>query len=206
MIKSPSFIGCLALSMVLAPRSSSAQECKATNTAYAISQDEANQLYDCLADRLAVLPENVTNIPGVPDYRDWEVVSTAPLPSATHGSMLVNHIVSPEAAALYKQWEKMSGKKFPPGTILAKESLMIDAEGNTTPGPLFLMEKATAGTAPDTDDWIYTRIFADGRIQRTLGPGSSSLEFCHDCHAATIDQFDAMFFPPERYRIEILQD
>ncbi|MDH3668303.1 MAG: cytochrome P460 family protein [Paracoccaceae bacterium] len=206
MFKPSSFVRCLALGAALVPLSSTAQECKATNAAYEISQDEANQLYNCLAERLAALPENVTGIPGVPDYRDWEVVSTAPLPSATHGSMLVNHIVSPEAAALYKQWEQMSGKKFPPGAILAKESLMIDSDGNTSPGPLFLMEKTAAGTAPDTDDWIYSRIFTDGRIQRTLGPGSANLDFCHDCHAATIDQFDAMFFPPERYRIETSQD
>ncbi len=206
MVRLPALIGCLALALALLPASSAAQECRASGSAYEISQDEANQLYDCLADQLAALPEGVTRIPGVPDYRGWEVVSTAPLPSATHGSMLVNHIVSPEAAELYKQWERMAGKTFPPGAILAKESLMIDADGVTTPGPLFLMEKAAPGAAPGTDDWIYTRIFTDGRIQRTLGAGGGQLNFCHDCHAATIDQFDAMFFPPARYRIATPQD
>ncbi|MFQ5567579.1 MAG: hypothetical protein ACE5EU_14595, partial [Paracoccaceae bacterium] len=64
-------------------------------------------------------------------------------------------------------------------------------------------EKAAPGTSPGTYDWIYTRVFTDGRVQRTLGPDGDRLMFCHDCHVATIDEYDAMFFPPEEFRIDV---
>ena len=179
-----------------------AEVCKASSTdAYAISQEEANQLYDCLADELAEAFTGTTGIPGVPDYLQWETVSTAPLGSATHGSMLVNHIPNPISADLYKEWEGMQGKTFPVGTIVAKESIRLQKDGTAVVGQLFMMEKVAPGTAADTDDWVYTRIFTDGRVQRTGGAESDKLEFCHDCHAATLDIFDAMFFPPEDFRV-----
>jgi hypothetical protein len=65
------------------------------------------------------------------------------------------------------------------------------------------MEKAAPGASPETDDWIYTRVFTDGRFQRTLGPDANRMMFCHDCHAATIDAYDAMFFPPREFRVEV---
>lgn len=185
------------------PLPAAAQDCAASNEAHQIDQDEANRLYACIEAQIAENFAHVTGVPGVPDYRSWEVVSSSPLVSATHGAMMVNHIVSPDAATLYKQWEGMAGARFPPGAILAKESFRITTSGEVRAGPLFLMEKAAPGTAPRTDDWIYTRVFADGRVQRTLGPGGAHLGFCHDCHAATLDMFDGMFFPPPGFRIAI---
>jgi len=144
-----------------------------------------------------------SGVPGVPEYRGWQVVSASPFVSATHGSMMINHIVNPVAAELYTQWEKMAGKRFPEGSILAKEAYRVTPAGEVRVGPLSLMEKAAPGASPETDDWIYTRVFTDGRFQRTLGPNGSRLMFCHDCHAATIDDYDAMFFPPEEFRIPV---
>ena len=178
-------------------------ECTASGSAYEIGQEEAAQLYDCVKAELIERYSKVAGVPGVPAYRDWLVVSTAPLVSATHGSLMVNHIANPEAAPLYTQWEAMAGEKFPPGAILAKESIRITSAGAVRAGPLFLMEKADAGASPETDDWIYTRILPNGRVQRTLGTDGGQLMFCHDCHAATIDAYDAMFFPPEEYRITV---
>lgn len=196
-------IAALAIATPLSTVPATAQYCTASTEAYQINQDEANRLYDCIEAQIVENFADITGVPGVPDYRSWEVVSSSPLVSATHGAMMVNHIVNPEAAALYKKWEDMAGERFPPGTILAKESFRITASGEVLAGPLFLMEKVAPGGAPRTDDWIYTRVFDDGRVQRTLGPGDTHLVFCHDCHAATLDMFDGMFFPPPEFRVAV---
>ncbi len=89
-----------------------------------------------------------SDVPGVPEYRGWQVVSASPFVSSTHGSMMINHIVNPVAAELYTQWEAMAGQRFPEGSILAKESYRITSEGEARAGPLFLMEKAAPAPRP----------------------------------------------------------
>ncbi|MHA1530208.1 MAG: cytochrome P460 family protein [Alphaproteobacteria bacterium] len=185
------------------PAEAPAAECSTENPAYEIGPDEAQRLYDCIEAAMIESYSRAVGVPGVPEYRDWRVVSTSPFVSATHGSMMINHIVNPVAAELYTQWEETEGKRFAEGSILAKESYRVTADGEVRIGPLFLMEKVAPGASPETDDWIYTRVFTDGRFQRTLGPGASRMIFCHDCHAATIDDYDAMFFPPKEYRIPV---
>ena len=193
----------LTLGLAFTPAAAPAAECSTTRPAYEIAPDEALRLYDCIEAAMIESYSRAAGVPGVPEYRGWQVVSASPFISATHGSMMINHIVNPVAAELYTRWEEMAGKRFPEGSILAKESYRITPSGEVRAGPLFLMEKAAPGASPETDDWIYTRVFTDGRFQRTLGPGSSRLMFCHDCHAATIDEYDAMFFPPKEHRIAI---
>ncbi len=193
----------MAFGLAFTPATAPAAECSATSPAYEIGPDEAMRLYDCIGAAMIESYSRASGVPGVPEYRGWLVVSASPLISATHGSMMVNHIANPVAADLYTQWEEMAGKRFPEGSILAKESYRITPSGEVRAGPLFLMEKAARGASPETADWIYTRVFTDGRFQRTLGPDSDRLMFCHDCHVATIDEYDAMFFPPEGFRIEI---
>jgi hypothetical protein len=193
----------LVFGLAFLPGTAPAAECSTTSPTYEIGPDQARRLYHCIEAAMIESYSRAGGVPGVPEYRDWQVVSASPFVSATHGSMMINHIVNPVAAELYTRWEKMAGGRFAEGSILAKESFRITPEGEIRVGPLFLMEKAAAGAAPETDDWIYTRVFTDGRFQRTLGPGSSRLMFCHDCHAATIDQYDAMFFPPKEHRIPV---
>ena len=193
----------LALGLASLPATAPAAECSASAPAYEIGPDEANRLYDCIEAAMIESYSRASGVPGVPGFRGWQVVSTSPLVSATHGSMMVRHIANPVAAELYTQWEGMAGQRFAEGSILAKESYRITPEGEVRAGPLFLMEKAAPGAAPVTGDWIYTRVFTNGRVQRTLGPDSDRLMFCHDCHAATIDTYDAMFFPPEEFRIPV---
>ncbi len=193
----------LVFGLVVLPAEAPAAECSTTNPAYEISPDEAQRLYDCIEAAMIESYSLAVGVPGVPEYRDWRVVSTTPFVSATHGSMMINHSVNPVAAELYTQWEDMEGKHFAEGSILAKESYRVTADGEIRIGPLFLMEKAAPGASPETGDWIYTRVFTDGRFQRTLGPGANRMIFCHDCHAATIDDYDAMFFPPTEHRISV---
>jgi len=193
----------LIFGLVVLPAEAPAAECSTANPAYEIGPDEAQRLYDCIEAAMIESYSRAVGVPGVPEYRDWLVVSATPFVSATHGSMMINHVVNPAAAELYTQWEEMEGKRFAEGSILAKESYRVTADGEVRVGPLFMMEKAAAGASPETGDWIYTRVFTDGRFQRTLGPGANRMIFCHDCHAATIDDYDAMFFPPAEHRISL---
>ena len=165
-----------------------------------ITAEDAQALYDCIQASLLEGYSKASDVPGVSDYRNWKLVTTAPLVSATHGKMFVNHWVSPDAADLYTRWEDMEGQKFPVGTIFAKESFRVDKKGEVKRGPLFLMEKVAADAAPD--GWVYTRLFPNGKYQRTNGPKSEKMVFCHDCHAAVIEDQDAAFFPPEEYRTQ----
>ncbi len=199
------FIGASTLAIGLASLPAMAQDpgCAATVPANQIGPDEANRLYDCLESAMIENYSRASGVPGVPEFRGWPLVSTSPFVSATHGSMMINHFVNPVAAEIYTKWEGMAGQRFPEGSILAKESYRITSSGEIRPGPLFMMEKSAPGASPETDDWIYSRVFTDGRVQRTLGPESARMMFCHDCHAATIDTYDAMFFPPEEFRIPI---
>jgi len=193
----------LALGLALLPITAPAAECTTTTPANEIGPDEAKRLYDCAEAAMIEGYSRASNVPGVPEYRDWLLLSTSPFVSATHGSMMINHHANPVAEELYTQWEGMAGQRFPEGSILAKESYRITRTGGVRAGPLFMMEKAAAGASPETDDWIYTRVFTDGRVQRTLGPDSKRMTFCHECHAATIDNFDAMFFPSAEFRIPV---
>lgn len=180
--------------------SAHAAECKTDKSRHELTSVEAQALYDCIAGSLLEGYFKAAEVPGVSDYRDWNLVSSAPLVSATHGGMFVNHWVNDAGVDLYTKWESMDGAKFPVGTIFAKESFRIDKQGVVKRGALFLMEKVAADAAPD--GWLYTRLFPNGAYQRTNGPKSETMVFCHECHAATIDEYDAAFFPPEEYRVQ----
>lgn len=175
--------------------------CRTANPAHRIGPEEAKALYDCVEPEIVAAYAAVEGVPGVPDYRMWPRVSTAPFRSITHGRMFISHMVSPEAEALYTSWEKMRGKALPIGTILAKESFRIAGDGSVNAGPLFLMEKVTEADAPETDGWIYTEVLPDGRFDRTGAKGHSRMMWCHDCHTAVTHQ-DGVFFPPRKYRAE----
>lgn len=192
----------MAAMLALTPAASAAADCKTDKARDELTPAEAQGLYDCLKDQMLEGYAKATDVPGVPGYRDWKLVTNAPLVSATHGGMFVNHWVNDKGADLYTKWEEMDGAKFAAGTIFAKESFRVTKKGEVKRGPLFLMEKVAAGGAPDTDDWIYTRLFPNGKYQRTLGNKSDKMTFCHDCHAATLDSQDAAFFPPEEYRVK----
>lgn len=181
--------------------SQAAAKCETATPKDDVTQEEANALYACIEGELIAAYSKAADLPGIPDYRNWRTVTTAPLVSATHGRLFVNHIVNDVAYETYVRWEDMDGAKMPVGSILAKEGFQLTKKGEVKRGPLFLMEKVAAGTSPETGDWIYTRLFPNGKYQRTLGKKSEKMVFCHDCHAATLEDQDALFFPPEEYRI-----
>lgn len=176
-----------------------AAECTTEVARDDVTPELANELYACIEAKLVEGYSKATDVPGIPDYKNWKLVTNAPLVSATHGGMFVNHYVNDLGADLYTKWEDMDGGKFAVGTIFAKESFRISKkDGSIKRGPLFLMEKVAGDAAPD--GWVYTRLFPNGKYQRTNGPKSDKMVFCHDCHAATLEDQDAAFFPPEEYR------
>jgi hypothetical protein len=91
---------------------------------------------------------------------------------------------------------------MPEGGIVAKPTFSIGADGQAYWETLFLMEKAAEGTSPDTNDWIYTAIMADGALMgRTLGANSDAMQFCADCHIGMSDGTDDLLFMDEEYRV-----
>ena len=194
------FAAALALSFtVTAPVSAHAEACSTDVKKADVTPELANELYDCIAPKLLEGYSKATDVSGVPDYKNWKLVTNAPLVSATHGGMFVNHYVNDAGAELYTKYEGMNGAKFAVGMILAKESFRISKkDGSIKRGPLFLMEKVADSEAPD--GWIYTRLFPNGKYQRTNGNKSEKMVFCHECHAAVLEDQDAAFFPPEENR------
>lgn len=135
--------------------------------------------------------------PGAAAYLGWTNYSTAPYPSSTHGGRLVNNYGN-DLAAAYGKYEDAG--VFPEGAIIAKDSFSVDANGDASIGPLFLMEKMAAGFAPEFGNWKYTLIMPSGKTMGvTNGKNSAGVQFCADCHMAVADQ-DHLFFLPAEYR------
>ena len=178
---------------------SHAAECKSDKARDDLSPAEAQALYDCIEASLIEGYSKAKDVPGL-DFRAYKLVTKHPQVSATHGGMFVNHWVNDKGAALYTKWEDMDGAKFDVGTIFAKESFRVTKKGEVKRGPLFLMEKVAADVAPD--GWVYTRLFPNGKYQRTNGNKSEKMAFCHECHTATLEDQDAAFFPLEDNRVE----
>ena len=131
------------------------------------------------------------------EYRSWAIYNTVPYRSATHGGRYVNNYAN-EIAAAYGKFEDFG--EMPVGSILAKDSFTLDAGGETSSGPLFLMRKMEAGFRSEFGDWEYTLILPGGSVYGiTNAAGSGNVEFCGTCHMAVPDQ-DHMFFLPVEYR------
>jgi len=178
-----------------------AAECTTEKKRDELSPAEAQELYNCIEGKLLEGYTKASDVPGVSEYRSWPLVTNAPLVSSTHGGQFVNHWVSPGAVDLYTKYENMNGGKFEVGSILAKESFRVTKKGEVKRGPLFLMEKVADSEAPG--GWIYTRLFPNGKYQRTNSTKADKVSFCHDCHEAVLEDQDASFFPPEEYRAEV---
>ena len=128
----------------------------------------------------------------------FERYSTISYRSDTHGGRLVNNYANHIADNAYGQYEDV--RRMPTGSILAKDSFVVNGNGTVSPGPLFLMEKMVSGFNSDTGDWRYAMVMPDGNVFGvTGGVNSAGLQFCHDCHIAVEDN-DMMFFLPEEYR------
>ena len=133
-------------------------------------------------------------------YQSWRNVAAQPYVSDTHGARYVNNYANDIGADNYSLFEEAG--PAPAGTVLAKDSFNVSANGSVGAGPLFLMEKMEAGFDPDTGDWRYTLIMPNGKVIGTTGgKGAAQVGFCADCHLGVEDQ-DSRFFLDEDYRIQ----
>ena len=132
------------------------------------------------------------------EYQKWRRYNSSPYLSVTHGQHYVNNYAN-QLAGDYGRYEQ-SGS-FPPGAILAKDSVAVTKAGGVFAGPLFLMEKMASGFNQATGDWRYTMIMPDGSLFGvTNGENSERVEYCIGCHRAR-ESFDHLYFPPRKFRI-----
>lgn len=161
-----------------------------------ISDDQAMALYARLKAEM-VRNYRISGNQSAAKYQDWTRLNRAPYPSATHGRRLVNNYANHKAQS-YGRFENAG--TLPVGAIIAKDSIAVTADGQTNPGPLFLMEKMPAGFSFVSGDWRYTMIMPDGSLFGTTnGEGSQKVKFCVPCHLA-VEKQDHLFFPPKEYR------
>ena len=131
------------------------------------------------------------------NYLSWQRYNKSPYRSATHGRRFVNNYAN-LIAKNYGKYEDAG--VLPVGAVLAKDSVTVTKQGQASPGPLFIMEKMSAGFNPESGDWRYTMIMPDGSFfGETNGEGSKQVEFCISCHNAA-KKFDHLFFMPDSYR------
>ena len=131
-------------------------------------------------------------------YNTWTVYSTAPYTSATHGNRYVNNFANPQGAE-YGKFEK--GARLPVGSVLVKDSFVVNARGEVVIGVLSLMEKMKKGFNPEFSDWRYTMILPTGAVVGTTGgAGSENVGFCAGCHVAVDESQGSLFFVPKRFR------
>jgi hypothetical protein len=164
-----------------------------------INGAEAKVVYDCL------LPEMTqayvkAGLKEVKDYTTWLRVSTRPYQSATHGSRYVNNYANGKGANRYKMFEKAG--KMPLGSVLAKDSFVVQPDGKVAVGPLFIMEKMKTGFNKESGDWRYTMVMPDGKVAGITKGKGMSMKFCAECHAGVAPELDHIMLVPSEYRVK----
>ncbi|MEQ8357730.1 MAG: hypothetical protein RH942_19505 [Kiloniellaceae bacterium] len=159
---------------------------------------EALKVYDCLFPTMkaAYAKSDKGDASG---YSNWRRYSIQAYVSATHGGRYVQNFANASAKA-YGNYENAG--TFPAGAKLGKDSFMVNAKGDVSVGPLFLMEKMPAGFNPDSDNWRYTLVMPNGAVAGTTnGEGSANVQFCIGCHMAVTPEQDSVMLLPEEYRV-----
>lgn len=163
-----------------------------------IGDTEREAIYQKLLDRM-VGGYALSQYPSVTGYTKWQLYNTAPYLSATHGNRYVNNY----ANGLAKEYDALAkGVRLPKGSVLAKDSFTVTADGKVFPGALFVMEKLAEGASPDNADWRYVMIMPDGSLfGDSMGDGADEMTFCHACHKVKANR-DYLYFVPKKYRRE----
>lgn len=163
-----------------------------------LSKDDANIIYDTIAEHMAEQLA-ISGEPVASQYQRWWRSNDAPYLSATHGSRYVNNYANLIAArAGYN--DLRPGIEMPPGAVLAKDSFTFTDDRALFIGALFVMEKLAKGKSPETADWRYLMILPDGSVfADSTGEFPETAAFCHTCHTQA-EEFDYLFFLPEEFR------
>lgn len=163
-----------------------------------LSPDEAEAIYLALRDEMRSRYAR-SRLPAALAYMDWTRYSSAPYKSVTHGRTYLHNYAN-DIARAYGRYEKAG--TLPVGSVLAKDSFMVNAAGEILPGPLSLMEKMPAGFNPASGDWRYTHILPDGSVLGiTNGENAEHVTYCVPCHQKAGAGRDHLFFPKRTARV-----
>ena len=189
--------GCGLAAVALPSASAVAASCDPGKAGADMSYDEAQKVYECLAAKMhaGYVKGNKRWIPAniVKDYRGWTKASSKPANPGVHGERFLVTYVNAKGADEYMQF-KEEGASLPAGSVLVKESFIVNGKGKASVGPLFIMQKAAAGKSPKTGDWYYMMVAPNGAPQ-----GVNVFQACDTCHAGFEDQ-DRLGYPVEEVR------
>lgn len=173
-----------------------------------LDDEELAELYACLMQTLGeqaatgtASPANwvTADRPEGAAFLGWTNFALAPYQSGTHGMRFATNHVNPVGAEAYGRYEAIG--EMPVGGIVAKPTFSVMPDGEAKLETLFLMERAATGSLPESNDWIYTSINADGSLWgRTGGFNSDGMAFCVICHQSAGDSDDLLFLPDELRR------
>lgn len=173
--------------------------CDASKAGTDLTGDEAQAVYDCLKDSMlsGYTKGNKRWIDPsyVADYRSWTAASTFPAAPGFHGERFLLTFVNETGAEQYLKYAE-EGFTMPAGTVIAKESFSVNAQGKAKAGPLFFMEKAPAGSSPETNDWYYMMVAPNGAPMAV-----NVVQACHACHSG-FDYRDGLGYPVEEARVK----
>lgn len=187
-----------AIGLTLAASAANAA-CEANKPADEVTYEEAKAIYDCLKDDLYSGYQQGTkgwiSPKVIADYRNWTPANTMPANPGFHSNRYLNTWVNDVGAEQYLKYNDVDNK-MPAGTIIAKETFDVQADGKATPGPLFFMEKVAAGVSPETNDWYYYFVSEKGVPQAV-----DVMSACNACHMENYPGSDGLGYPVEEVRI-----
>jgi len=162
-----------------------------------LASDEANQIYGFIKSALSS-GYTASGISIFDNYQSWQLYNTAPYLSSTHGNHYLNNYAN-DIAKSYGKFEDAG--VLPEGSILVKDSFSVTQSREIVLGPLFVMQKMSAGFNEVSGNWKYLQIQPDGTLLgETNGAGAQRVEYCVPCHLARED-FDHLYFIPQQNRI-----
>jgi len=188
----------------------SANPCAAAAAPPDLAEEELQALYACLIETLTTASSDAgadlhksswlgSDNPGAQDFAGWTNFARTPYISFTHGERFAFNHANDIAAEQYGKFEEVEA--IPVGGIIAKPTFSVSDKGEALLETLFLMEKAPAGTLPDTNDWIYSAVMPDGSLMgRTNGQKAENVVFCVACHQGGGYGQDDLMFLEEDYR------
>lgn len=187
-----------ALGLAMSGTGAHAASCDPGKSGYDLTADEAQAVYDCLKDSLLAgyKKKNKRWIPAdrVENYRSWVPASTAPAAPGFHNERFLFTYVNQTGADAYLKYEE--DPAIPAGTLIAKESFTVNDAGKAGKGPLFFMEKVEAGKSPETNDWYYYAVAANGTPM-----GVNVMTACNQCHMENFGHQGGLGYPIEDVRV-----
>ncbi len=164
-----------------------------------LSAEKAQEIYDMLRreERRIVRAAKAVGAGG---FTSWQRYNSAPYLSKAHGNTYVNNYVN-DVGRAYGRFEEAGA--LPVGTIIAKDSFVVDSDGSYQLGQLLVMEKMPDGFNRVSGNWRYSMISPRGEVLGvTNGQNPDQVSYCVPCHLSR-EATDHLFFLPEAYRVAI---